>query len=147
MLFKFNPYHIIKSEAMESINLQEFSEDAAYQVHAVLENISRLGERVDIYDGERLVGTILRGDPIPESEPQTDEGQAGGRRPAARRVPVGHEPGGVRHGGQSAMPPASFPPIEEALERHHQRLEQYEAEEPVPAGNRYRQAGNRPPIM
>ena len=98
---------------MESINLQEFSEDAAYQVHAVLENISRLGERVDIYDGERLVGTILRGDPIPESEPQTDEGQAGG----------------VRHGGQSAMPPASFPPIEEALERHHQRLEQYEAEE------------------
>ena len=117
---------------MESINLQEFSEDAAYQVHAVLENISRLGERVDIYDGERLVGTILRGDPIPELEPQTDEGQAGGA--TARRPGV--------DAGQSVMPPASFPPIEEALERHHQRLKQYEAEEPA-----YRQAGNRPLIM
>lgn len=92
---------------MDSINLQEFTEDAAYQVHAVLETISRLGERVDVYDGERLVGTILRGDPIPEEE-------------------------GRSH---TDAPPATFPPIEEALERHHQRLEQYEAEEQQAADN------------
>lgn len=54
---------------MNSIDLQNFSEDVAYQVQAVLETISRLGERVEIYDGERLVGTILRGEVVEDDEP------------------------------------------------------------------------------
>lgn len=54
---------------MNTINLQDFNQEAAYQVQAVLETISRLGEHIEVYDGERLVGTILRGDPIVEKEP------------------------------------------------------------------------------
>ena len=53
---------------MYTINLQEFTEDAAYQVHAVLETLSRLDERVEVRDGERLVGTILRGDAVEDDE-------------------------------------------------------------------------------
>ena len=54
---------------MNSINLQDFTEEAAYQVQAVLETISRLGERIEVYDGERLVGTVLRGEVVEDDEP------------------------------------------------------------------------------
>ena len=80
---------------MDSINRQEFTEEAAYQVHAVLETISRLGKRVEVYDGERLVGVILRGELLADDDRTSDR--------------------------QSLD-------IEESLQRHHQRLKQYEAD-------------------
>ena len=91
---------------MNSINLQEFAEGAAYQVHAVLETISRLGERVEVYDGERLVGIILRGDPI------TNENES--------------LPKGITEGSPALGKDIS---LDALLEQHQKKIEQYEAEE------------------
>ena len=48
---------------MNTINLQDFSEGAAYQVRVVLENISRLGDKVEVWDGDSLLGIVEAGEP------------------------------------------------------------------------------------
>ncbi len=90
---------------MDSINLQDFSEGAAYQVQAVLETISRLGERVEIYDGERLIGTILRGE-VPHNNESLPEGIVEGSPALGKDIS-----------------------LDKLLEQHQKRIDQYEAEE------------------
>ena len=95
---------------MTSINLDDFSEEAAYQVHAVLETLSQLGEQVEVYDGERLVGMFLRGETLPEEDTPV---------PGAERG---------RHSGGSPSLGIDIT-IEESIEQHQQLIDQFDGKQ------------------
>ena len=48
---------------MTKLNINDLSDDAAFSVRKIIETLGRMGDKVVVYDGDRIIGTVIHGEP------------------------------------------------------------------------------------